>query len=140
MSKYHKKYQFRVEIDGIEKASFQACGGLKANISIIEQNEGGALAPTKELGRVTYDNLILKNGVSDNQDLWLWMKTAIDGDDFGAEKDLSIVQTNRAGTEIKRWDVFGALPIGFLAGDWDADSEENIVEELELSIQEFDRG
>lgn len=138
MSTYHKKYAFRVEIDGIDVASFRTAGPLKVNIGVVEENEGGSLAPTKELGKVSFDNVTLSKGKTDSRELWDWAKSAIEGDDDAAEKDLAIVQTNRAGEEINRWEILSAKPAGFLAGEWDADAEENIIEEMELSIESYD--
>ena len=139
MAKYHKKYTFRVEIDGIEKAAFRTVGGpLQVSVEVVEENEGGSLSPSKEMGRVTYENVTLTGGVTDNIELWEWMKAAIDGDDAAAEKDLSIVQTDRAGEEIRRWDCFSCKPVRFVAGDWDATASENVVEEFEVSIESFD--
>lgn len=140
MAKYHKKYAFRVEIDGLAVASFRTAGPLKVNIGIVEEEEGGSIAPTKEFGKTKFDNVKLTKGVTDSEELWEWAKKAIEGDDDAAEKDLSIVQTNRAGEEISRWDVFGCKPVGFQAGDWDATAEENVIEELELSIESYDKG
>jgi phage tail-like protein len=138
MGIYHKKYAFRVEIDGLTVAAFKTAGPLQANVSIVEENEGGSLAPTKELGRASFDNVVLTKGVTDNEELWGWMKSAISGVDADAEKDLAIVQTNRAGEEIKRWEIISAKPVRFKGGDWDGSASENTIEELELSIESFD--
>jgi len=138
MGIYHKRYAFRIEIDGIEKAAFRTCDGLQANVGVVEENEGGQLAPTKELGKASYDNVTLTNGVTDNTEMWEWMKAALNGDDAAAEKDLDIVQLDRAGNELKRWNCFSAKPARFMPGSWDATSEENTVEELELAIERFD--
>lgn len=138
MPVYHKKYAFRVEIDGLAVAAFKTAGPLKANIGVVEENEGGSLSPTKELGRVTYDNITLTRGATDSEELFLWAKSAMTGDDDNAIKDLSIVQTDRAGNEIRRWDILNAQPVGFQAGEWDAEAEENVIEEMELAIESFD--
>ena len=135
---YHKKYAFRVEIDGLTVAAFKTAGPLKANIGVVVEDEGGSLAPTKEMGKVTYDNVVLSKGVTDSREMWNWFKDAVDGKDEEAKKDLAIVQTDRAGEEIKRWNVFNANPAAYTAGDWDGSAEENTIEELELAIESYD--
>jgi phage tail-like protein len=135
MPDYHKKYSFRVEIDGISVASFKKAGPLKSTQEVIEENEGGSLSPQKDPGKIKYEDITLERGVTDNEELWSWYKTFIDGN--GEKKDLAIVQTDRAGTEIRRWEIFEAFPTEFQAGDWDADASENTVEMMTLSIDSF---
>lgn len=135
---YWQRYAFRVETDGITVAAFRTAGPLQANIGMIEEREGGARAPKKELGLVTYDNIVLTKGATDNRELWDWASAAIEGNADVAIKDLSIVQLNAAGTEeVERWNIEGARPVRFSAGDWDSNAEENLVRELELAIESF---
>ncbi len=138
MLKYNKKYSFRVEIDGLSVASFKTAGPLEATTEVITEQEGGSNAEVKELGRTSFANITLTKGITDNEELWFWMKEGIDGED--ASKDLAIVQTNKLGEEIKRWEVLNAIPVRFKAGDWDATASENTIEELEVAIESFDKG
>lgn len=138
MGKFHKRFAFRVEIDGIEQAAFRSAAGLEGNVAEVEEFEGGSLSPTKENGRTTYGNVTLSHGVTDNEELWNWFKSAAIGDDDAAEKDFAIVQLTRAGDEIKRWNCFSGKPRRFLAGEWDALTDDNTVEELEISIESFE--
>ena len=45
---YWDRYAFIVKIDGVVRAAFNKCSGLKAEAEVIEYSEGGALTP---LGR-----------------------------------------------------------------------------------------
>lgn len=137
---FDKKFAFRLEIEGIESAAFRTAGPLTGNIGVVEENEGGSVAPQKEPGKVTYDNIVLTRGVTDNEDLWDWFDLAAQQSEDLAKKDLALVQTDRAGTELRRWDIIDAFPVRFMAGDWDATAEENVVEELELAMESFEKG
>jgi phage tail-like protein len=134
----HLKYAFRVEIDGLTVAKFQKAGPLKMSIAVVEDLEGGCVEASKEYGRVTYDNVTLERGVTDSDELWLFAKDARDGKD--PVKDMSIVQTDRAGTEIGRWNLDSCRVAGFEAGDWDGSADEQTIEKMELSIERMDRG
>lgn len=126
----YNKYCFRVEIDGIEVASFRTAGPLESEIAVIEDKEGGDPVTRKELGRVNYTDITLTRGVSDNNELWTWYNDAVLG--LPCEKDLAVVQTDRAGVEKKRWNVENAKPRKFIACDFDAESEDNNIETLVL--------
>ena len=138
MTIYDKKYSFRVEIDGLTVASFKTAGPLEVTTEVITEQEGGSNADVKELGRSSFANITLAKGVTDNEELWFWMKEGIDGED--ASKDFALVQTNKLGEETRRWEVFGANPVRFKAGDWDGTASENVIEELEVAIESFDKG
>ncbi len=136
MAKYHKKYKFLVEIDGVVKAGFRTCSGLKGIIGVVEENEGGSNITTKELGKFSVDNVTLTNGVTDNTEMYDLFEKYKNGElDDGI--GMSVVQLDRAGEEIKRWDCFNCKVITFMAGDWDASAEENTVEETEFIVEDF---
>ena len=134
-SKKYNKYCFRVEIDGLDIASFKTAGPLEGSIAVIEDKEGGSRVTRKSLGRVSYADISLTVGVSNNDELWKWWKNAVSGKN--AEKDLAIVQTDRAGVEKKRWNVENAQPVKFVAADYDAESEDNNIETLVLCHEGF---
>jgi phage tail-like protein len=135
---YYKKYAFRVEIDGFTTAAFRTAGPLKASVATIEEREGGSRKAKKELGLVTFDNITLEKGATDNRDMWDWMKKSIDGDTASAKRNMSIVQLNPAGTEIERWNIFGAMPVAFEAGSWDNNADENLVRSLEIAVEDIE--
>jgi phage tail-like protein len=129
--KYHK-YAFKVEIDGFDIASFKTCSDLKGTRDTIEDTEGGSDITYKDTGRKKYDDITLTRGVSDNQDLNDWWES-------GDERDCSIVQTNKAGEEVARWDVDNAKPNEFVAGSWDADASELTIESIKFCHEGFKR-
>lgn len=140
---YYKKFKFVVEIDGVARAAFQKCSKLEAEIAIIEQHEGGALTPDKSLGRVKFSNITLERGATDDLDLYNWFLQAIDFTantglkDGEVKRNFDIVQQDRDGSELRRWNVFGGLPAKFSPGEWDNTSDENTMESIELAIDGF---
>lgn len=134
-----KKYKFRVEIDGIALMGFMSAGPVERESDDVEIYEGGANSPAVEPGMTKYSVFKLSHGVTDNEELYDWSKRVqVDGED--ELKNLSVVQTNRKGEELKRWNLVGAWPKRFLAGDWDAKTSEAVVEEMDLRYQYFEKG
>lgn len=141
---FHKKFKFVVEIDGVVSAGFQKCSELSVEIAKIEQHEGGSLIPNKSPGRATYTDITLERGATQDQDLFDWMSEIIDAaanigtDDPDFKRDLDIVQQSRSGNELRRWNVARAWPTKFVAGDWDNDADENVIESVTLTYDYFD--
>ena len=63
-------YVFALEINGVELAHFQECSGLKGTSEVYEIREGGVNAAVHKLpGQSTWDNLILRYGVSSERSM-----------------------------------------------------------------------
>lgn len=141
---YYKKFLFRIEIAGVVSAAFQDMSDLAVETADVDQWEGGSLIPTKSPGRVTVDNVTLSRGATDDRDLWDWMKQTIAAASMQAEPDfkrsLDLVQFNRANVEIARWTLVNAYPRRFIAGGWDNNADENVMETVELRFDFFVEG
>jgi phage tail-like protein len=143
--RYRKKFNFAVEIDGLEVAWFQSVAGLKRTIGVTEQHEAGvARVASKTPSKVKYENLTLEVGTTDNRELWDWSELVYrasadsglpDGD---YEKNLAVVERDRNGTELGRWNVFRAWPTEFDAGAFDATSEDNRIQTVVLAYERFE--
>lgn len=136
---FYKKYKFVVEIDGVKVAAFTKAGPLEPEVAVAEQYEGGSLIPVKEPARVKVANLVLERGATDDLDLWTWFEQVANlAANSGLvspqyKRNLDIVAQARDGSTLRRWRCYNAFPIKFHAGDWDNDSDENVVETVELA-------
>ncbi len=54
------------------------------------------------------------------------------------KRNLDIVQLDRDGSEVRRYRLQGAWPNKFVAGEWDNEAEENVIEMLTLVFDFFD--
>ncbi len=137
---YHPKFKFAVQIDGISYANFQSCTELASEFAEIQQWEGGSLIPYKTPGRLTFDDVTLARGVTGNTELYNWHRSigmASTGlgtvNETQAKRNLDIVQFDRLGGELRRWTLWGAWPKRYIAGDWDNDADENVIEQLVIA-------
>ncbi len=103
------------------------------------------MTPIKETTRLTVADITLERGSSRDLDLWNWFKQ---GADAAADRGLpspttrrhgSIVQYDRAGVPVERYDFYDAACKEYSAGDWDNDSDDFRMERVVLSIRYFDR-
>lgn len=141
---YHKRFAFLVEIEEIGYSGFKSCSELAAELAVIEQYEGGALTPDKSPGRVTVDDLTLERGATQDNDIYRWWLDVVDiSANSGLptpelKREVEIVQLERNRTVLARWQITGAWPRRFVAGSWDNDADENVIESMILAIDSFD--
>lgn len=141
---FHKKFAFRVEIDGFGSSGFSKCSALEAEIAEIKQYEGGALTPNKSLGRVEYKDVTLERGATRfDSDMYNWFIQAVNAPantgiaEQLVKRHLDIVQLDRTGIIVGRWSLVNAWPKMFTAGEWDNNTDEVLVEKLVLSFDWF---
>lgn len=143
--KWHNKFRFLVEIDGFVSAGFQKAGPLKGGVEVIEHKEGNTLLPDKTPGSAKFDNISLERGATENMDEYDWFATVLNAaEDTGGDdpdeykRNLAIIECNNKGQEIMRWNVYGAWPQDFEAGDWDGGSNEKTIRKVSLVIDYFE--
>ncbi|MCK4797596.1 MAG: phage tail protein [Spirochaetes bacterium] len=125
---------FTVEIEGIQSAKFTKCEGLEAETYIYEVEEGGLNTNThKFFGRTRFPNIILENGVTDNNDLYNWYKDTVLSDKKVERKDGSIIMFNLAGEEIKRWNFYRAIPCRWVGPKLGKDIHGIAIERIEIA-------
>lgn len=140
---FYKKFKFIIEVDGFASAAFQDCSELSAEVAKIEQWEGGSLVPDKDPGRVTFADITLQRGATEDLDMWDWFEEVADvaanagliNPEF--KRNLDIVQQERDGSTLRRWRVELAWPTKFVAGDWDNNADENVIESVTLTFRKF---
>jgi len=50
----------------------------------------------------------------------------------------SVLQQDRDGTTLRRWSLSRAWPTKFVAGEWDNESDENVIESVTLTYDFFE--
>jgi phage tail-like protein len=141
---FHKKFKFIVEIDGVGHAGFQKCSELSVEVANVQYFEGGSLIPNKSPGRLTYPDVTLERGATQDRDLYDWFQevaTAASGlglTDAAYKRGLDIVQQDRDGSTLRRWSLSRAWPVKFVAGEWDNESDENVIEFTTLTYDYFE--
>ena len=132
--------RWRLEIDGIELGRFTACSGLSWNAEVVTYQattEAGAIITQKRPGRVTFDDIVLKRGLSADDKLTKWFDKVKDG---GVERKTgSIVLYSANGSEVDRYNFTNGWPSKWSASDLDAGKDDVVIEELTITHEFLER-
>ncbi|NOJ79806.1 phage tail protein [Myxococcus xanthus] len=141
---FHKRFKFLVEIDSVASAGFQKCSELSVEVANVQYFEGGSLIPNKSPGRLTFSDVTLERGATQDHELFDWFQdvvhtaSGLGSPDSLYKRHLDIVQQDRDGTTLRRWSLAHAWPVKFLAGEWDNESDENVIESVVLTYDFFE--
>lgn len=128
----YRAYNFLVEIDGITRAGFRECSGLDTTQDPIEYREGNEGRTVRKIpGLVTYSNVSLIRGMTDDAELWEWRQKAVDGN--VERKNGSIIMLNDVGDEIARWNFREGWPTKWTGPSFNATGNEIAIETLEIA-------
>jgi phage tail-like protein len=129
-------FHFAVDIQGVITGYFTECSGLGSEHEVIEHKvvtEGGNEVVMKLPGRLKWENIVLKRGITSNMDVWNWRKQVEDGDVEGARHDGSIIMFDHLLEPVARWDFERAWPLKVSGPQPKSDSNEIGVEEMTLA-------
>ncbi len=129
-------FHYAVEVQGMVTGYFTECAGLGSEHEVIEHkvvDEKGKEVIMKIPGRLKWENVTLKRGITDNMDIWDWRKKVEDGDVDGARANGSIVMFDQHLGERARWNFEGAWPVKVSGPSVKSDSNELGIEELSIA-------
>ncbi len=130
-------YRYAIEIDGIIKG-FSEASGLQAEAQTEDFREGGLnIFPHKIIKGTIYQNIRLKRGLTDGDDLWKWHRDVLQGK--VKRKNLSIVLLDNEGNEAWRWNFEQVFPTKWTGPDLKADGSTIAFETLEFAHHGFEK-
>jgi phage tail-like protein len=141
---FHHRFKFVVEVDLFGSAAFQKCSELSVEAANIQYFEGGSLIPNKSPGRLTFTDVTLERGATQDTDMFDWFQdVALASSGTGMvdpfyKRSADIVQRDRDDSELRRWNLVRAWPTKFVAGDWDNEADEVVIETLTLTFDWFE--
>ncbi|MGE0885934.1 MAG: phage tail protein [Blastocatellales bacterium] len=133
---------FGVEFQGQVVGAFRECTGMGSENEVVEYKASGPKGEfviKKVPGRMKWNNITLKRGITDAMDMWKWRKMIEDGEIDNARKNGSIVMYNQAGQEVARWDFVNAWPSKLSGPTANANNNEVGIEELEITHEGYKR-
>jgi phage tail-like protein len=135
-------FHFAVEMQGVVTGFFTECGGLGSEHEVIEHKvvtEKGNEVVMKIPGRLKWENITLKRGITKNMDIWKWRKEVENGNVDSARRDGSIVMFDQQLNEVARWNFLRAWPVKVTGPQPKSDSNEIGVEELTIAHEYIER-
>ena len=135
-----RNFRFRVEIGGLQAASFSEIVIEPATTQVIEYREGTDPAHVRKLpGLTKFGNVTLKRGVSSSLELFNWHLQVVRGEIANARRDLIIVVLDESGQDQARFRISEAWPTKYDPGDLNARGNEVFIELLELANEGIER-
>lgn len=128
-------FNFSLEISGQIKGFFTEVSGLGSETEIVEHkvvSEKGTEITMKIPGRLKWQDITLKRGITSSMDIWEWRKMVEDGLIDASRRDGSVVMYNQLGVEVARWNFERAWPSKVTGPSVKADDNSVGVEELTL--------
>jgi phage tail-like protein len=135
----YKSHLFLVEIDGITQASFSDCSGFASHVDVIEYREGGDPNTVRKLpGKISYQDITLKRGLTSSSELYDWHMSAVNPPI--QRKNGSVVVLDDTLAEQVRWNFTNAW-----ISKWDGPSlsgkgNDVAIETLTISCESLKRG
>ena len=133
---------FGVEFQGQIVGAFRECTGLGSENEVVEYKSSGPKGEyivKKVPGRLKWNNITLKRGITDAMDMWKWRKLVEQGDMSKARKNGTITMFNQKGDAIAKWNFTNAWPSKLTGPSANAANNEVAIEELELTHEGYER-
>lgn len=134
-------FNFAIEVQGQLKGAFTEVSGLGSEHEVIEHKimENGQEVIKKIPGRIKWENITLKRGITHEMDIWLWRKEVEQGNYVGARRNGSIVMYDNKSAEVARWNFVNAWPVKVSGPQPKTDSNEISIEEMVLAHEGIER-
>jgi phage tail-like protein len=136
------RFNFLVEIDGIQAGFFKSVSGLDSETEVVEYRTGAMQGPSslKLPGLHKFANITLKRGITQDLSLWQWYKTVLDGQTD--RRNGVIMLLNESLQPVLRWQFRDGWICKWEGPDLDASANEVAIETIEIAHEglELDSG
>lgn len=127
-------FNFLVEVEGLLVAGFTECSGLQVETEVQEYVEGGLNDYAHHFrGRTKYSPLILKRGLTINNQLWRWHQEVVQG--TFERKNGTIYLLDVTHIPVIWWNFKKAFPAKWTGPELRANSSDVAIESVELIHQ-----
>ena len=128
-------FHFAVEI-GELTGYFTECSGLGSETEIVEHkvvDKNGVEAVMKVPGRLKWEDITLKRGITSDMQMWTWRKLVEDGNIKEARRNGTITMFNQMLEPVAMWHFENGWPSKCTGPQPKADGNEIGVEELTIT-------
>ena len=136
------QFSYALDLGGKVKGFFTECSGLGSEHDVVEHkvvDEKGRQMTKMVPGRIKWDKITLKRGITDAKDIWDWRKKVEDGQVEAARIDGSIIMMDQELKPVARWNFEGGWPSKVSGPQLKSASNEIGVEELTIVHHRLER-
>jgi phage tail-like protein len=122
--------------------AFREATGLGSENEVVEYKASGPKGEQvikKVPGRLKWNNITLKRGITDSMDMWKWRKLVEEGKIEEARKNGTVTMFNQKGDPVARWNFVNAWPSKLTGPSANATTNEAGIEELEITHEGYER-
>ena len=133
---------FALDVDGVISAFFKEASGFSNSSEVVTHqavDASGRSVIQKIPGDLTWDDLTLRRGITDDTALWDWRQKVIQGNVAEARANGSIIMYNQAQEEMARWNFTNGWPSSWKGPDVNADDQAVALEEISIAHEGLDR-
>ena len=126
-------FHYAIEVQGVVTGYFTECSGIGSEHEVIEHkiiDAKGHEHIQKIPGRLKWENITFKRGITDSMDIWDWRELVVQGKVDEARHNGSVVMFDQTLAEVARWNFENAWPLKVSGPSVKSDSNEFAVEEL----------
>ncbi|WP_427162154.1 phage tail protein [Aliinostoc sp. HNIBRCY26] len=130
--------RFYVEMESSITACFTECQGLGVTVKTEKFSEGGVNDQQRVLlNPAEFSDVTLKRGITNDLTFWTWISQILSsvGANAKQRRNVNILLFNQAGEIMQCWTLIGAVPIGWKAPSFSAESNTAAIEELTLTYE-----
>ena len=135
-------FHFAVDVGDAIKGFFTEVSGLGSETEIIEHkviNANGVEVTKKIPGRLKWEDITLKRGITRNLDLWVWRAQVENGAVEEARMNGTIIMFNQMLEPVASWSFERGWPSKITGPQPKADSNEVGIEEIVISHEYISR-
>jgi len=133
-----RSYRFSIEIDGITEAYFTEVRGIEVSYDVIEFRSGDLNSAAWKLpGLMHNPTVTLKQGVTENMELYEWIKGEPGMVGAVERADVTIKAIDETGAELAVWTLYDAWPCKYVVSDFNASESTVLIETLEFAYEGF---
>lgn len=128
-------FNFMLELEGAIAGYFTECSGIGSEHEITEHkvvDKQGHEIVRKIPGRVKFQDVTLKRGITSDMEIWDWRQKVVDGDMNGARKNITISMLDRNYNPVALWNFFNAWPSKVTGPSLKSDDNSFGVEEVSI--------
>jgi phage tail-like protein len=128
-------YMFKLVLENKITGFFTECSGIGSEHEVIEHkvvSDKGEAIVQKIPGRLKWQDVTLKRGLTNSVEVWNWRKQVEDGDLKAARQHCSIVMMDRNHEDCATWTFDNAWPSKVTGPSPKSDSNEFGIEEITI--------
>ena len=135
-------FHFKLEVQGRVTGFFTEIGGLGSEHEVIEHKvvdmNGNDLVQALP-GRLKWQPVTLKRGITSVRDVWDWRKMVEDGKVSDARSNGTITMFNQSLQPVAKWDFKNAWPSKVTGPQLQSDSNTFAIEEMTIVHEGIER-